>query len=519
MLPASLTVLSVAAVGALSTGALFTDTAAVDGNSFTAGTINLSTTPVSSGFAVANMAPGDVVTKPITVKNDGSLELRYAMTSAATGALAPALTMAVKTGVTDCTNTGFATSGTSLYGAAGLGNPEAVKVFGDSRQGPDTGDRVLVAGGSEALCVQVTLPGAATGNDFQAKTANVTFTFDGEQTKNNGFETPSAPQGVGAAPAANGVTITWDPSGSAGVTGYQIVRSADRGTTWTTLATVAPDVFTYTDTTGAPGTSYTYDVLTLGGGGTTSPAPDNGGGTGNVAFPYPTLATGLGTATDVATGNDGNFYTVTDAGTLYRVTPTGTTTTVATGLGNAYNITRGNDGNLYVINYDGYLYRVTTSGTKSLVTSTLNLGAWAVTHATNGYLYATNYNNGTLYRVTTTGTTSALTSLGGIHGIAQGSDGNLYVSSNSDLYRVTTSGTKTLIASGLGWTWDLVAASDGTLHTYNNTGEVYQVTLAGAVKKIASRLGGSYGGLTQGSDGNLYVANDSNGGRLIKIAR
>jgi hypothetical protein len=58
------------------------------------------------------------------------------------------------------------------------------KVIGDSAAGQQTGDRTLAAGGSEVLCLQVSLP-SATGNTYQAKTTTATFTFDAEQTTNN----------------------------------------------------------------------------------------------------------------------------------------------------------------------------------------------------------------------------------------------------------------------------------------------------------------------------------------------
>jgi hypothetical protein len=130
------------------------------------------------------MAPGDQVTAPITVTNAGSLSLRYAITSTTTeNTLAGQLGLTIKSGVTTCTNAGFASSGAVLYGSAALGNTTPINVVGDPTQGSQAGDRTL-ASGSETLCFSVSLP-LATGNTFQGLTSTATFSFQGEQTQSN----------------------------------------------------------------------------------------------------------------------------------------------------------------------------------------------------------------------------------------------------------------------------------------------------------------------------------------------
>ena len=57
-------------------------------------------------------------------------------------------------------------------------------MFGDVAQGFQAGDRTLIAGASENLCVLVALP-LATGNAYQSATTTATFTFNAEQTANN----------------------------------------------------------------------------------------------------------------------------------------------------------------------------------------------------------------------------------------------------------------------------------------------------------------------------------------------
>lgn len=167
-------------------GAIFTDSQVLASNSFSAGTVEISTNPTSAAISLANMAPGNVVTGPLTVSNDGSLQHRYAMTSLTLeNTLAAQLEMTIKSGVTTCDNSGFGTDGTVIYGPADLGSTSEAPILGDITQGTQTGDRTLAAAASEILCVQVSLP-STTGNSFQGTSTSATFNFYAEQTDNNG---------------------------------------------------------------------------------------------------------------------------------------------------------------------------------------------------------------------------------------------------------------------------------------------------------------------------------------------
>ena len=133
-------------VGLLSimAAAVFTSTATVDTNTFATGTVVISTNPATALVTFANMAPGDEVTAPITVSNDGTLDLRYAITSATTeNVLASQLQLTIKSGVTTCSNAGFGVDGTVIYGPAVLGNTTPINVIGDPAQGAQAGDRDL----------------------------------------------------------------------------------------------------------------------------------------------------------------------------------------------------------------------------------------------------------------------------------------------------------------------------------------------------------------------------------------
>lgn len=182
---ASLAVLALAGgVFTVSSLALFTDSEEVTGNAFTTGTVDLTATPATAVVTAAGMAPGDQVTAPLDVANTGTLELRYSMTSSTTeDALAAELQLTVKEGVTSCDDAGWAADGTTLYSGV-LGTVAGSLVIGDPAQGTQAGDRVLPAGASESLCVNVTLPLSA-GSSAEGQSTTATFTVDAEQTVNN----------------------------------------------------------------------------------------------------------------------------------------------------------------------------------------------------------------------------------------------------------------------------------------------------------------------------------------------
>ncbi len=169
------------------THAIWTDSADVGANTFSTGSVDIATTPTTALVTFSDMAPSDSVTNDLVVSNDGTLELRYAISSAATNAdakgLKDQLTLTIKT--IDVTTPGTPCDdfdGTQLY--SGDLDSTAGKLVGDSAQGADTGDRTLAASGSETLCFRVSLP-SGTDNTFQSAATTATFTFDAEQTSSN----------------------------------------------------------------------------------------------------------------------------------------------------------------------------------------------------------------------------------------------------------------------------------------------------------------------------------------------
>ena len=173
--------------------AFFTDQAVVGVNSFTSGTLDIVLTPegaAATAVSFTNMAPGDVVTAPVLVKNQGNLAFRYAMTSGATNAdtmaLKDALVFTVKT--EDAGGGCAAFSGAQLYTGdldnAGTSVAAPGLILGNSLQGAQAGDRVLASAAQENLCLRVSLPLTA-ANTLQAASTTATFTFNAEQVINN----------------------------------------------------------------------------------------------------------------------------------------------------------------------------------------------------------------------------------------------------------------------------------------------------------------------------------------------
>ncbi|CAG0947305.1 spore coat-associated protein N [Anaerolineae bacterium] len=162
--------------------AYFTAQATVTSNTFTTGTLDLTAMPATTALTFTNMAPGDRVTAPITVTNAGSLPLRYAMTSSTVNGefdLSGQILVYIKTAVTQCTNEGFAQSGTMLnwisLNLISLGDPSPEQ---------QDGDRLLAPGAQEVLCFSAYLP-SETDNLFLNLATTATFTFQAEQVANN----------------------------------------------------------------------------------------------------------------------------------------------------------------------------------------------------------------------------------------------------------------------------------------------------------------------------------------------
>lgn len=180
-------------IGQLATGALFVDNATAS-VTYTTGDVEIE----ANGFATAtlnaasNLAPGDIVFRPISVTNVGTLDLRYAVTGAIdsqTKSLGGELRYTVYRGMSaaECNAANASrdvSSGTALVTDASIGT-SSTNLVGNPATGPQGGDRVINAGDpADVLCVAMELP-LATTSAFAGANATVILTFEAEQTRNN----------------------------------------------------------------------------------------------------------------------------------------------------------------------------------------------------------------------------------------------------------------------------------------------------------------------------------------------
>jgi len=167
----------VLSVGATGTFAYWTDAATVGGTTFTAGTIDLKANGSDNvtGYTTLNlsaMVPGNSTAAVLTIANTGTAPLKYTASGTATNADGKDLRGALVVKVTGDATTSGTTPTVTCPGAALAG-------AGTSLNGAllPTG-RLVAAGASEKVCVQVTLPAAA-ATTLQGATTSVVLTFTG----------------------------------------------------------------------------------------------------------------------------------------------------------------------------------------------------------------------------------------------------------------------------------------------------------------------------------------------------
>ena len=124
------------------------------------------------------MLPGESVAADISVKNAGSVALRYTADATAAGKLAEGLTFevfpdgtAANAGSADTADRSGSCTGTSNFGPTALTGDDA-SVIARPRQ--------LEAGSSETVCVVATLSASA-ANTLQGTSATTTIVFDAKQ--------------------------------------------------------------------------------------------------------------------------------------------------------------------------------------------------------------------------------------------------------------------------------------------------------------------------------------------------
>lgn len=165
------------------TSAFWTDDVTITGSTFTSGTLDLQVNDADSyattTLGMSLMVPGNTSAEVLTVKNNGTVPLKYTLTGGLTGTDAAAfsadsavrLTVVAGGSKSGSGNTSTCTGGTTIYGPTALTTTTTTSLIGTPR-GP------LAAAGTEALCFQITFSSTA-ASSLQGKTATATFTATG----------------------------------------------------------------------------------------------------------------------------------------------------------------------------------------------------------------------------------------------------------------------------------------------------------------------------------------------------
>jgi uncharacterized repeat protein (TIGR03803 family) len=279
------------------------------------------------------------------------------------------------------------------------------------------------------------------------------------------------------------------------------------------------------------------------------------------------------TITNDGTKNDGTVYHITTAGALTTVYNFCSLTSCTDGAGPQGGVTLGFDGNFYGTTLGGgshaagTVFKVTPTGTLTTLWNFANgtddsVPVYTTALGQDGSMYGVSvgqYNGqyGALFKISAAGVFKALRDFGYTNGAdpnlpTQGTDGNFYGTTQGGgdptckcgvIYKATAAGAITVLHAFKGYPTDgnrpigiLVQGPDGNFYgttykggTTNGNGTVFKITPTGALTLLHSfNYGNSnfdaqlpLAGLTLGPDGNFYGVTGNggtkNGGAIFKI--
>ncbi|MGI9188349.1 MAG: virginiamycin B lyase family protein [Gaiellales bacterium] len=208
----------------------------------------------------------------------------------------------------------------------------------------------------------------------------------------------------------------------------------------------------------------------------------------------------------------GNVYTAnTSAGTVTKITPSGTSSTLASTGKAPIGIAVDSSGNVYTANSgSNSVTKIAPGGTVTTL-GTTGSKPIGVAIDSSGNVYTTNYLDSTVTKLTPAGVTSTL-ALTGEHplGITVDSSGNVYVANEktNNVTKITPAGVASTLGTTGGWPQAIAIDGVGNVYTANwNTRNVSKITPAGA-STILGHTGRRPIGIALDTSGNVYTTNN-----------
>ena len=183
VLPLLLLLVLVGAAGGAGTFAYWNDTATVNGDTVTSGTLDLlvngqqgnPTTYTWSTLTMTDMAPGESKAATLTLSNAGSVPFTISATAVATGNLDPHVTATVVVGGAATSDATYPRTETCTGGSQTFSN-----TLGNTGKTVIASSSSVASSGTLVVCVVLTLASNAP-NSMQGKSYAPTFTFTATQ--------------------------------------------------------------------------------------------------------------------------------------------------------------------------------------------------------------------------------------------------------------------------------------------------------------------------------------------------